>query len=350
MYEIPKGALFCMGNPLLDISAEVDQTFLDKYNLKANDAVLAEKHHLPIYSELKEKSKLEYIAGGATQNTCRVFQWVVRKADRCVFMGCIGRDEFGEILKCKAREAGVDVHYQFDETTPTGTCAVLLTDGGKHRSLCANLAAANNFSVEHLKKPENLKLMCSARLYYISGFFLTVSVDSMVLVGQHATSENKLFCMNLSAPFLCQFFHDQMMKVMPYVDILFGNEAEAKELACSQKWPETLSIKDIARKAAFLPKERGKRMVIFTQGTDPVIVVQQDGSVQEYPVKQIAKDKIVDTNGAGDAFVGGFLAGLIEAKSIASCVARGIAAASMMIQQSGCSLPNRDSFCDPCAN
>lgn len=30
--------------------------------------------------------------------------------------------------------------------------------------------------------------------------------------------------MNLSAPFICQFFKDNLMQVMPYVDVLFGNE------------------------------------------------------------------------------------------------------------------------------
>jgi len=30
--------------------------------------------------------------------------------------------------------------------------------------------------------------------------------------------------MNLSAPFLSQFFKKPMMEAMPYVDILFGNE------------------------------------------------------------------------------------------------------------------------------
>lgn len=30
--------------------------------------------------------------------------------------------------------------------------------------------------------------------------------------------------MNLSAPFLSQFFKKPMMDAMPYVDVLFGNE------------------------------------------------------------------------------------------------------------------------------
>ena len=41
-------SLFCMGNPLLDIQVTNGEDLLKKYNLKANDAILAEKQHLPM--------------------------------------------------------------------------------------------------------------------------------------------------------------------------------------------------------------------------------------------------------------------------------------------------------------
>ena len=58
----------------------------------------------------------------------------------------------------------------------------------------------------------------------------------------------------------------------------------------------------------------------------------------------IAKDKIVDTNGASDAFVGGFLAALVEGKDLAKCVKCGIWAATKIIQQSGCTFPEKIDF------
>ena len=36
--------------------------------------------------------------------------------------------------------------------------------------------------------------------------------------------------MNLSAPFVCDFFDKPMMDAMPYVDFLFGNETVRKTL------------------------------------------------------------------------------------------------------------------------
>ena len=43
---------------------------------------------------------------------------------------------------------------------------------------------------------------------------------------------------------------------------------------------------------------------------------EKDIVITEYPVPPLEKDDIVDTNGAGDAFVGGFLSELALGKTI----------------------------------
>ncbi|MBO8907879.1 hypothetical protein INO82_14395, partial [Staphylococcus aureus] len=91
------------------------------------------------------------------------------------------------------------VPYYEDESAPTGTCAVCVVGG--ERSLIANLSAANCYKVEHLKRPENWALVEKAKYFYIAGFFLTVSPESIMLVAEHAAATNKVFMMNLSAPF-----------------------------------------------------------------------------------------------------------------------------------------------------
>jgi len=44
----PKYALFALGNPLLDIQVRNGEKLLEKYGLKANDAILAEEKHNPM--------------------------------------------------------------------------------------------------------------------------------------------------------------------------------------------------------------------------------------------------------------------------------------------------------------
>lgn len=87
--------LFGLGNPLLDIQAVTYAPFnlrsnvysgtdiLEKYysiqlivltvryNIKANDAILAEEKHMPLYEELVQNYKVHYVAGGAAQNSIR---------------------------------------------------------------------------------------------------------------------------------------------------------------------------------------------------------------------------------------------------------------------------------------
>ena len=101
-----------MGNPLLDISAVVKPEMLAKYNggLKPNDAILYESED--IFEELVKDYEVEYIAGGVTQNSCRVAQWILKKPESVAYFGCVGKDKTLETLKKVASEAGVKVLYQ----------------------------------------------------------------------------------------------------------------------------------------------------------------------------------------------------------------------------------------------
>jgi len=334
-----EGVLLGMGNPLLDISATVKPELLEKYNLKANDAILTEDE--AIFKDMLAEYEVDYIAGGATQNSIRVAQWVLGKPKASTYFGCVGDDESRAKLLEKSEEAGVNSVYQISEH-PTGRCAVLIT--GHDRSLVTKLDAANHFSVAHLDNADNWKLVEKAQVVYSAGFFLTVSVDSMLKVAKHCAAKNKTYCMNLSAPFLSQFFKDQMMSVLPFTDIVFGNETEAAAYAESQALGTT-DVKEIAQRIAMLPKENGSksRLVVITQGSDPVVVVSE-GEVTEYPVTPLAAGDIVDTNGAGDAFVGGFLAQFVQKKPLSVCVSCGVWAATHIIKRSGCTLPDQMDF------
>ena len=39
--------------------------------MKANDAILAEEKHMPIYDDIVANAKVAYVAGGAAQNAAR---------------------------------------------------------------------------------------------------------------------------------------------------------------------------------------------------------------------------------------------------------------------------------------
>ena len=338
-----------MGNPLLDISATVPTDLLDKYGVQLDSAILAEEKHQPLYEELVQNYAVQYIAGGATQNSMRVAQWMLHGKDRhnnnnnknrVAFMGCIGHDAYGKQLEDCATADGVLVHYMKDPTTPTGTCAALIVGG--ERALVANLAAANNFRPSHLATPEAQAMVQAAQFYYCAGFFLTVSVESLVQVAEQAVAHNKTFLLNFSAPFIVDFFGEQLATALEYADFVFSNESEAAAYAKKHNLGEDLSAVALAVAASPMKKKNGKRTVIFTQGSNSTIVAY-DGKVTEYAVEVLPKEMLVDTNGAGDAFVGGFLSQLVQKKDIAECVNAGHWAARQIIQVSGTSL---DKACD----
>lgn len=144
--------------------------------------------------------------------------------------------------------------------------------------------------------------------------------------------------MNLSAPFVVQFFGEPLAAAMPFIDIVVGNESEAEAFAEANKL-EDRSPLAVAKHLAALPKNGSKpRVAIITQGPGNTIVVVGE-SVTEYPVTAIPKEEIVDANGAGDAFVGGFLALFAQGKDIKDCVAAGQYAAGVILRVSGTVLP-----------
>lgn len=134
---------------------------------------------------------------------------------------------------------------------------------------------------------------------------MTVSPETIQKVAKHANEENKIFTMNLSAPFLCEFFKKPMLAALPYVDILFGNESEMETFSKANNL-ETTDLKEIGLLISKMEKinAKRKRIVIITQGADNVILIK-DNNVSEFSVPKIPEDEVVDTNGAGDAFVGG---------------------------------------------
>ncbi len=340
-----EGIILGMGNPLLDIAAPVEKSLLEKYELDDNLAILAEEKHQPLYADLVASYNPEYIAGGATQNSIRVAQWMMQTPGATSFFGAVGDDDYAAKMTASSKKDGVNVQYFTNPEMPTGTCAVLIT--GKHRALVANLAAANTYKISHLKEADQWGVVERANIYYISGFFLTVSPDSMLDVARHSDAENKTFCFNLSAPFLMQVppFFESMKSLLPWVDILFGSETEAAELAKAMGWDvDPTDVAAIVRKAAELPREGGKkRIVVFTQGALPTLVcVVEDGKVTRESVHDIIKieeSEIVDTNAAGDAFVGGYLSGLAGGDDIDECINKGHYAANTVIQHSSCQFP-----------
>lgn len=156
-------------------------------------------------------------------------------------------------------------------------------------------------------------------------------------LAKQAAEKNKTFILSLAAPFIPQFFKEVVDASAPYWDYVIGNETEAAAYAESHGLPSK-EPKDVCVHLANLPKEnkQRKRVAIITQGTEPTLVaVQGEQGVKEFPVHAIKEEQINDTNGAGDAFAGGFVAGIVENKPLETAIDMGQWLASLSIKELG---------------
>eukprot|EP00871_Galdieria_phlegrea_P004082 jgi/Galph1/4675/GphlegSOOS_G3393.1 len=357
--KITESIILGIGNPLLDISANVgkwisklvyvEPELLEKYSLKPNNAILAEEQHTPLFEELK-RYPVEYIAGGDVLNSIRVAQWLLETTKSTTYFGAVGMDENSLKLQDCAVEDGVEVRYDRKPGLPTGVCGVLVTSSGFCRSMVAHLGAASHYSHEHLVRQEQWDLVTRAKIFYSSAFFFTVSPESLFELGKHACDNQKTFCLNLAAPFLLENskYFEMLRELLPYVDILFGNETEARTLSKVMNW-HTDNLYSIAE---YITKEAKynacPRTAIITRGTDPTVVAvgssQRLWFSQEYGIIPCDPADLVDTTGAGDSFVGGFLAGLAKGVPLEQCIAHANYAANLVVKRPGCKLPKKPSY------
>jgi len=333
--------LFGLCHPLIDIQAAVDNAFLDKYGLEPDNTILADKRHLSLYQELIEKMPVKFIPGGCTLNTLRVCQWMMGENGSTFFSGAVGNDALADILIQKVRDSGIDAIWQTSEDHQTGTCASLINGSQGYRSLVTKLGAAKHYQRSHLDREDMWEQVKKSTIFYFSGYFLTTQegVDSMMAVAKYsAQTDKQFFAFNLSANYICEAFTAEVDQILPFADFIIGNEHEAKAYAKCAGF-KCDSIEEIAMRLAQLPKvnKAKKRHVIITQGAKPTIVVDDNGNIALFEVKRVKK--ITDTNGAGDAFVGGFFAGYLQGASIADSVKSGQWAARIVIQNEGCTFP-----------
>ena len=111
---------------------------------------------------------------------------------------------------------------------------------------------------------------------------------------------DKLFSLNVSAPFLADFFLDQLLQAIERTDLLFANETEAMVLARKTRMTSLPSNDDnaaaggdvdmdaVVKHIAALPYQRSSsglhRTVVVTQGHLDVIVSGQDGQLTHFAI------------------------------------------------------------------
>ena len=338
--------LFVIGNPLLDVSVEVKQEFIDRYGLKPSTAILAGEEHKAMFEEMWRSANLKTLPGGAGMNTCRAANFLLKDVhpNSCIYFGSIAADKTGEVLQEAVKSEGVDSRWNIDKESYTGQCGCAIIE--KERSLVADLGACLKYPTPHLK--EHMDVISQYKFFYASSFFFTSNTEAFHEVSKYANENGIPFAFNLAAEFLITICKNDMDQVLQRADYVFGNEHETD--AWAREHNIEFSVRsDITKALATYENPTKKRIVVTTQGAEPTLIATYDPAtgtteLKEYPVKPLAAEKIVDVNGAGDSFVGGFISQIVQGKSIETAVEAGTYLAQEVIQRSGCAFPEKNEF------
>jgi len=338
--ELSPNAAFILGfgHPILDIITTMEDHLADEYNFRFGDCILGDDSHKPLFEKMTSIPSTKYVAGGTTLNSIRTAQWVLgRDQTQSAFIGCIGNDTFGQQLRRQCNIDGLHTKLQAVETHATGTCGVAVRPSDKERAMVTVLGAANSMTPDFLEN--NIELIKRASVVYTTAFFFNCMNGAHVFRAfDVARSQGALVTFNIAAPYLISKFHDELVKAIGLSDFVFCNDSEAKVFG-EEFEIDDKSLENIAKYIATIGEAGGRkvRYSVITCGSKHTLVAGSDGTFMKIPVPKLDKSLIVDLNGAGDSFVGGFLAALSKGQNVEACVKTGNRAARSVIQQSGCS-------------
>lgn len=222
----------------------------------------------------------------------------------------------------------------------TGTCLCLCQ--GEDRSLTANIGAA--LKVEKSFVESNLKdLKCDPELYYIEGFFIPEKMDiCRFLYEKYSQNPNTILITNLNAPYIVKTFPKDITWLTRKADVVFGNRDEFEELANMNGYQ---NMEDLLTSLLneYTNTSRNK-VIVVTDGANPVYFCQGNSvsstiEADQVQVPQVNATDIIDTTGAGDSFVAGFIHGLMEGKPTRECIELGCEISARVIKVLGCNLP-----------
>ena len=231
------------------------------------------------------------------------------------FLGRVGDDEFGEPLVQALEEKGIDtILIKPASGTPTGAAFITVTPDGEN---AITVAPGANRSLT----PGDVE--AAADEIGEAGVFVAqmeVPVQAVLRAVEVAAEKGTRALVNLAPTF--EVPRDLLEKLDPLVvneheaAFLLGREVEGVKGALSAA-PELLSS--------------GPRSAVITIGEDGAVLADGE-SVEHLPAPEV---EVVDTTGAGDAFVGALATQIARGASLREAVAYAVRAGAAAVTKEG---------------
>ncbi len=264
----------------------------------------------------KNRGSAQMVPGGSGSN---VIKGLAQLGQKCAIVGKVGNDDKGKYYSKKMKERGV-IPLLEKGSLPTGQAVCLITPD-RERTFRTYLGASH--SLTDLKFDPSI--FEKVRLFHLEGYQL-VDPDLVIRTLKLAKKTGVLVSVDLANPEIVRrnktFIQDILKK---YVDIVFCNELEAKELTGLEPDQACDHLSKFSTVAVVTMSERGSW--ICSQGKKFRMGV--------FPAE------VIDTTGAGDLYASGFLHSYLEGKPLEKCAQMGALCASYVIKRVGAEIPNQ---------
>jgi len=255
---------------------------------------------LPTPGETIAAKHFEQLLGGKGINQSIAAQ---RAGADVVHVGCVGSDQW-TIDNIKA--TGLQTQWITVTDHPTGHANICVDDAGENEIV---IFGGANRAFDLGKCKQTLESFAEKKPWVVLQNEINISVE----IAQYAQQVGSKVCYS-AAPFDA----DQVKSILPYLDLLVLNQSEYAEL-----------LDETGLSAA----ELDVPMVLVTRGADGSSLYFEDSCQEQrsYPVEAI------DTTGAGDTFLGYFIAALDSGQSTIIALESAAAAAAIQVTRSGAS-------------
>ncbi len=275
---------------------------------------------VPVGGETLHGHEFSTLPGGKGANQAVA---CARLGAKVAMIGQVGNDGFGTTLRDGLAADGIDTSGVLQTSAVgTGVAMILVEDIGQNRIV---RAAGGNGALS----PAGIDAH-AARIGGAAMLVLQLEVPMPVVqraIGiAHAAGVPVLLNPGPASPL--------PEAVWSQIDILVPNESEATLLSGVE-----VSDATSAYAAAKVFRQRGVKCVLITLGANGV-AVSDDAGERHLPAHVV---KAVDTTAAGDTFIGGLSAGLVEGLAMDDAVALGQRASALCVTRHGAqpSIPYR---------
>ncbi|KAH8270724.1 hypothetical protein KR044_012693 [Drosophila immigrans] len=240
---------------------------------------------LPAAGETLHGHKFERGFGGKGANQCVA---AARLGSRTALIAKLGDDSFGHDYLQQLRVEQVNVqHVQQLPQQSTGIAQIAVADGGENNIIIVT-GANNLLSVQDVSAAKEL---------FQQAKVLVCQLETPIAATLAALREFKGISIVNAAPALAE----TPPELLQLASILCVNETEA---ALMTGVPSISSISE-ANAAMQRLRQLGANTVIITLGKLGAVCVQPTQPDMEHvPAPQVPPELVVDTTGAGDAFIG----------------------------------------------